>query len=276
MPVTYAAPVTSGGVAPVQVTCTRPSGSIFAVGETSVQCAATDAIRASASCFFIVTVATTPVRLLRTRFLAFGDSLTAGEVTVPVVGALKDLASYKLVVVPSAAYPTVLATLLRARYPSQAAAVQVANAGQPGEWAEDGAKRLPGVMSTIRPEVLLLLHGVNDLASLGQAGVSRAWQGIDAMAKEGRLGGARVFIATMPPSRPGGLRTTPIDLIRSLNDRIRITAAGEGAALVDVFTAMLPDVARYVGIDGLHLTEAGYQRLAELFFEAVRLDLEVR
>ncbi len=39
---------------------------------------------------------------------------------------------------------------------------------------------------------------------------------------------------------------------------------------------MLPDVFRYIGVDGLHPNEAGYTRIAELFFQAIQADLEVR
>ena len=46
--------------------------------------------------------------------------------------------------------------------------------------------------------------------------------------------------------------------------------------LVDLYTSMLPDVFRYIGVDGLHPNEAGYTRMAELFLQAIQADLEVR
>jgi lysophospholipase L1-like esterase len=64
--------------------------------------------------------------------------------------------------------------------------------------------------------------------------------------------------------------------ILALNDRIRTTAAGEGAVLVDLYQALGTDVPRFIGLDGLHPTEAGYQRIAETFFAAVQANLEVR
>ena len=39
---------------------------------------------------------------------------------------------------------------------------------------------------------------------------------------------------------------------------------------------MLPDVQRYIGVDGLHPNELGYARLADLFFQAIQSALEVR
>jgi lysophospholipase L1-like esterase len=275
--VTFTAASASGGVAPVQLSCTRESGSPFAVGATTVQCTATDAAAQTTSCIFTVTVTAAIPRLSRTKFLAFGDSFTAGEVSFPTSRRLSDgLPIFQMAIVPSAAYPTQLTSLLRGRYTAQAASIEVTNGGSPGEWSEDGSKRLPGLMSTLRPEAVLLLHGVNELAALGPPGVTRAIAAIDLMAKEIRGRGARAFIATLPPTRAPGTRLVPNELVTSLNALIRRAASGEGAVLVDVNAALAADLTRYIGVDGRHPTEAGYQRIAQLFFDAIRNDLEIR
>jgi lysophospholipase L1-like esterase len=250
----------SGGVAPVQVSCTRPSGSLFPVGTTSVQCTATDASATTRSCSFSVTVAQPAPQLSRTKFLAFGDSTTIGEVPVATNVPTRDGSpNYRMIVIPAASYPSQLLSLLRARYTGQTSVLEMTNSGLPTEWAEDGALRLPGVLATSRPEAVLLLEGVNDLAALGTRGVQSAWRAIDTMAKEIRGRGARAFIATLPPPRPGGTKAVPITLIQSLNANIRDTARGEGAVLVDVFQALSPNVDLYISVDGLHPTGAGYR-----------------
>jgi len=275
VPVTFANPTTTGGRAPISTSCSRTSGSLFPVGATTVQCSATDTAATVSSCSFTVTVVQAP-QLSRTKFLAFGDSFTEGEVTVPSASPMHAPYAIILRIVPEAAYPTRLSTLLIGRYATQANTISVANAGRSGEWAEEGARRLPGVMANGRPDALLLLEGVNELAALGPPGISRAAAALDTMAKEGRNRGARVFMATLPPSRPTGPRAVAIATVVALNDRIRATAAGEGAVLVDLYSALSSDVPRYIGIDGLHPTEAGYLRMAEVFFEAIRATLEVR
>jgi lysophospholipase L1-like esterase len=63
-------------------------------------------------------------------------------------------------------------------------------------------------------------------------------------------------------------------VIRQMNDEVRVIAAGEGAELVDLYTALASDVNRYIGVDGLHPTEAGYQRMADEFFVRIRATLE--
>ena len=275
VPVTFANPTTAGGRPPIAISCSRTSGSLFPLGTTPVQCSATDATAAISSCSFTVTVVPAP-QLSRTKFLAFGDSFTEGEVTVPSASPTREPYNFVLRVVPEASYPTRLSTLLLSRYPQQASTLSVVNAGKGGERAEEGAIRLPGVMANVRPDVLLLLEGANDLVALGAPGVSRAIAGLDTMAKEGRNRGARVFLATLPPSRASGPRAIPALTVTALNDRIRTTAAGEGAVLVDLHAALSADVTRYIGIDGLHPTEAGYLRMAEVFFDAIRATLEVR
>jgi lysophospholipase L1-like esterase len=278
--VSYPSPAAMGGavgangVSLATVTCTPPSSSLFSVGTTTVRCTASTATQ-TASCTFPVTVTAPVPRLSRTKFLAFGDSLTAGEVTQPTGASQGDpLRLHRLVVVPSASYPSQLLLQLRARYTSQAAQIEVLNAGRSGEWAEDGARRLPGVLSTTRPEVVLLLQGLNDLLALSAPGVPRAARAIELMAKESRGRGLRPFLATLPPSRPQMPRAVSIDLIQSLNAQIRSIARGEGAVLVDVYSALSSDVSRYIGPDGIHPTEAGYARIAETFFAAIQTGLE--
>src|SRR5689334_14297804 len=77
-------------------------------------------------------------RLSRTRFFAFGDSITAGEVTQPISSAG---GIGKLVLVPAASYPSVLQGKLTSTYTAQAAAISVTNAGLSNEPILDGIVR---------------------------------------------------------------------------------------------------------------------------------------
>lgn len=265
----------TGGVLPVTVSC-APAGTPFPVGSTRVGCNATDARGSVASCSFNVNVAPPP--LGRTTFLAFGDSMTAGEITAPVGGTSDaGFPNFRLILVPNESYPTKLLALLRSRYFTQSSQFVVTNAGLPREWAVDGARRLPGVMGATPAQVLLLLSGANDIEAVPtSASVTSALNGMLTMVRTARGRGMAVFVGTLPPVRPGGRLSLPASLVQSFNAGIRSGAAAEGAVLVDLEAAMAPNVTTLIGVDGLHPTEAGYQRMAETFFAAIRSTFEGR
>ena len=216
------------------------------------------------------TTPTAAPRLSHTRFLAFGDSFTAGEVTSPVSGAST---IGKLIVVPSASYPAVLQSRLHATYTSQVTTISVTNAGEPSERILDGLQRFPGVYDATRPEVVLIMEGVNGLPQVGpdiSSGVMRI------MVQHAKAGGSRVFVGSMIPqvaNRPRG--TTPVSELLAYNNTLQLMSQQEGVVYVDLYNQMLSDAATLIGNDGLHPTEAGYRRIAELFLNAIKTVLEV-
>jgi len=274
-PVTYPDPVATGGVAPVTTSCAPASGSAFPVGTTAVSCQATDARGQTATCRTTVTVVRLPT-LQQTRFLAFGDSITAGEVTVPVSPTREAPPVLSLVVVPSASYPSQLLPLLQGRYATQSGQIVVVNEGKPGESVVASVPRLGQLLANGSHEVLLLLDGYNDLLGFGAAAIPRVARALDDMARDARARGLAVYLAQLTPPIPGRQRSIPDQVIRQMNDEIRVIAAGEGAVLVDLYAPLSTDVTRFIGVDGLHPTEAGYQRMAEVFYARIRETLEVR
>ena len=268
----FGAPRVEAGAAPVSVSCTHTSGSNFPVGVTTVECTATDAMNRTASCSFQVTLAPSP-KIALTKFMAFGDSITAGEVTAPIGGITPagQFPNFRLIVVPSASYPTVLQRLLVSRYLAQASSIQMVNEGLPGETAPEAVPRFISAVSRRSAEAVLLLEGYNGVTANG--GASGAAAALSTMASEARNRGMRVFIATLTPGKPGS-RQIPDLFINNYNDRLRQIVRGEGAVLVDLFGALSADVNAYIGIDGLHPNEAGYRKMAETFFAAIRSDLE--
>ncbi len=273
----FDAPPVTDGQAPVNVSCSPGSGSRFPIGTTTVSCTATDLLNRTATCSFDVTVSKLPV-LSKTRFLAFGDSLTAGEVTMPVGGSLirGEGSSTRQVVVPAAVYPTVLLNTLRGRYSSQAGAFEVFNYGVGGEKVVNTRNRYFSALNATRPDVLLLMEGANDIP-LGEDGAaSGAANEIRIWVAEAKARGIRVFLATPVPGRPGGNKTIQPVLLLDYANRMRRVAEQEAVTLVDLYTLMLPDVQRYIGVDGLHPNELGYARIADLFFQAIQANLEVR
>lgn len=265
--VNYALPESRKGQGTVSVGCAPPSGTRFPVGVTQVECVATDSLNRTGSCTFSVTIAGPP-RLRRTRIMAFGDSLTEGR-------TILSNDPYDLVAPPATAYPTVLGQLLTARYTDQT--TTVFNRGQPGEQASRALSRFIATYVADAPEVVVLMEGYNDVVQTKDdvVGIANAVAGVSELAGEARRRGARVFICTLAPGKPGRIQI-PMSALQFINDRLRLLARSEGAVLVDLFTALLPDVNANVTIDGLHLTPLGYRRVAETVFTAIRADLEVR
>ena len=145
----------SGGQQPVTAGCSPHSGSAFDIGSTRVTCGASDALQQTANCAFQVTVLGPP-KLAVTRFLAFGDSITAGVVSSSTGGTRLDVHN---------AYPARLQRGLASRYLTQN--MRVINAGMPGEEASEAVGRFNADLGRYRPEVALLMEGTNDLDVIG-------------------------------------------------------------------------------------------------------------
>lgn len=266
----YTTPSAEGGQAPVTVACAPPSGSTFPVGANEVRCTATDSLNRSASCVFGVTVSRLAT-ISKTKFLAFGDSITVGVVasdnpSPPPPYILRD--------VPNDAYPEVLRRLLAARYSSQT--ITMINEGKGGEKAVDSVGRAFSVFNANRPEVAMIMDGYNDLSTLGEAGIDPAIAAINDMVKDARFRGARVFLATLTPPPVGVNRGIGNITIVRFNDKLKAMAKGENAVLVDVYAALAPDPNRYNSADGRHLSVEGYRKVAETFFAAIQAELEVK
>ena len=277
--VTYPPPVTSGGEGLVTITCTPATSTPFSVGTTSVTCAAHDTHQHAATCAFPVSVTQVP-RLSATRFLAFGDSMTAGVIATscrnggPPTGLrwLDDLSLLRLDESPGRSYPSVLANLLAQRYNTQS--FTMVNEGQSGETATDGAVRFPKVLASTLPEVVLLLEGVNDINSLHADGIPGVVTSLRTMIRAARQRGATVLVSTLLPQRRGACRADGVDDIIPANQQLRPMVSAEGAVLVDLSPQFEPNTTTWLGLDGLHPSETGYAAMAQGFLDAIRGKLE--
>ena len=270
--VVYGTPTVVNGAPPVAVACTPASGSTFPTGPSTVNCTATDNQQRADSCTFAITV-NVPPKIGATHYVAFGDSMTAGEVVSAGSGF-----SRTLKVVPDKAYPALLQKGMTDLYTSQAQSISVANEGRPGEAAVDGYGRLRVVLSRGSYEVLTLMDGANDLSSRdsvkSQAGLAAIWR----MVQDAKGRGMKVFLGTLPPQNKTsccpryGLAE---DEVPAFNDGIRYIADREAIPLVDVFEAFHGDNTTLIDFDGLHPTPAGYQVIADTFFKVIKQELEV-
>jgi lysophospholipase L1-like esterase len=268
IPVAYPEAIGASGAPPVTVSCTPASATVFPIGATTVTCTATDSRQRTASCQFGVTV-TMPPRIAVTRFVAFGDSITAGEIGDPVNPTLSFYS-------PGQAYPADLQQVLTARYTLQR--VTVGNQGSPGERAVEGATRFRSATPASLFDVVLLMEGSNDIATNDTRTIAPAAGALQQMIRDAKARGLRPYLATIPPMDPS--RCVPIcrgrfyQLVAPMNDAIRAVASTENVPLVDVNAALSTDVQQYIGADGLHPTLTGAEKIAETFFDAIKQTLE--
>ena len=284
-------PPTVAGIPVDKGSCSPVSGSAFPIGTSMVVCTA-DQTSLASSCSFSITI-TPPAPTLRfTRFMAFGDSITAGEVgdsvLPPGVTAREILARLRAVrgrpipgtsnaVQPLNAYPAQLHNLLTSAYAPQL--ISVANEGLSGEHASEGVSRLTASLLAGQPEVLMLFEGFNDIDDTPNNVASIAAD-LRSMALNAQGRGVEVLLATLTPvtdareeAHPGTRAT-----IIALNAEIRGIAAALGlGGVVDLYAA-LDGVPGTIGADGFHPTVTGYRRMATFFFAEIvsRYDIPAR
>ena len=163
--------------------------------------------------------------------LAFGDSLTFGT------GAPREVS-----------YPSVLEELTGRK---------VIRSGVPGELTSGGLARLPAVLDTHQPALLILCHGGNDM--LRRTGLEQMADNLRAMIALARDRGVQVVLVGVP--KPG--------LFLSAAEIYGEIAA---AAQIPIEAEALADILGDNGLksDAIHPNATGYRRLAEALAALLR------
>ena len=164
--------------------------------------------------------------------LAFGDSLTHGS------GARAE-----------ASYPAVLQRLIGRR---------VVRAGVPGEVTGLGLARLPGVLRDSAPDLLVLIHGGNDLLQRRPRADTLA--DLSAMVQLARKHGVAVVLIGVPDL--GLLLGRSAGFYEELAEDLEIPYDGEA----------LPAILKQPGLksDAIHPNAKGYRKLAEAVADLLR------
>ncbi len=157
--------------------------------------------------------------------LAFGDSLTYGT------GATADHD-----------YPSVLAQL---------SGREVINEGVPGEISAEGRQRLPALLDEYRPNLLILIHGGNDI--LRQLPAEQTRENLKAMIADAKQRGIQVLMLGVPK----------FGLVMLHSAEFYAEVAESEAIVGDLET--LPNIlaSNELKSDTVHPNDQGYRRLAE-------------
>jgi lysophospholipase L1-like esterase len=187
------------------------------------------------------------------RYIAFGDSIAAGE------GSSDDLG-----------YRSWLEAALRAHWGKG----EVRNEGLPGTRSNAGEGRIDGVLAR-SPAYTLILYGTNDWNEL-ECKTDFPCFTIDAlrsMILQAKDRNSLPVIGTIPPVNTTYADRSPPerqDWVKRMNDLVRPMAAQEGAALADLHAAMLrePNLAALFS-DHVHPNDRGYEIMAAEWFRAI-------
>ncbi len=157
--------------------------------------------------------------------LAFGDSLTFGT------GARAE-----------ASYPAVLQELIGRR---------VVRAGVPGEVTARGLARLPGVLQDSAPDLVILIHGGNDL--MQRKSPERIAANLRAMVRLARERGVAVVLIGVP--NLGLILGRSAGFYEELAEELELPYDGEA----------LPAIIKQPNLksDAIHPNAQGYRKLAE-------------
>ncbi|PZP54058.1 MAG: arylesterase [Azospira oryzae] len=163
--------------------------------------------------------------------LAFGDSLTFGT------GAPEDQS-----------YPAVLGRLIGR---------EVVRSGVPGETTGQALARLPGVLEEVRPRLVLLCLGGNDM--LRKVNEQEIAENLRAMVRMIRDRGADVVLVAVP--RPALLADPPA-FYRAIAEEFRLPLEDQVVKEVLYSTGLKADP--------IHPNAEGYRRIAEALAELLR------
>lgn len=187
------------------------------------------------------------------RYLAFGDSITEG------LGS-RDLDGYR-------------GPLQDALQRHFGRGVVEAD-GLGGSKSDDGAERIYGVVSRVRPAYTVILYGTNDWKRCEQRVPCYTVDALRSMIGAAKALQSLPVIGTIPPVNPNENLPERNDWIERMNVAVKAMAQQEGVPVADVhggFTRAGGTGGELAAlfVDTVHPNDRGYQIIADAFFRAI-------
>lgn len=193
--------------------------------------------------------------------LCFGDSITYGTSSACSC--------------PTTGYPAILKRMLGAALGGH---FETVNAGNPGEQTSEGRARLPSWLSTVKPDLTILMEGTND--TFFNVPGNTIESNLRAMLNQILGTGSHAILATIPPVITNSQRdrTVQAQNIRAFNPRIYTIAGSLGIPVAPIYEAItaVPGWETKL-IDqptANHPNDAGYRIVAETFMKTIRTAIQ--
>jgi lysophospholipase L1-like esterase len=176
------------------------------------------------------------------KYIAFGDSITYGY------GGTNDIG-----------YPPKLETLLNNKIGPSI----VVNEGSPGERTDQGLMRVDSVLANNNARFILIMEGTNDVTNADSP--ETVAFNLREICKHAIDYGTTPLLATLTPR----LDFLDYYVREDYNPAIVAVAKELNITLVDQYTKMSTDTARYMADGRLHPNDDGYALIAEIWFDAI-------
>jgi lysophospholipase L1-like esterase len=185
-------------------------------------------------------------------YMAFGDSITRGEGDSAGIG-----------------YPGRLEAKLRAHFGDGT----VVNRGADGTLSGEGVERILRNLRGSSPGLTLVMYGTNDWNDVPcqDAPPCDVVKNLRLIIDELKSSRSLPFLATLPPVNPVLAGASRNDWVNATDERIKELGREEGVFVVDMFEAFRRqggEVSRFF-TDHVHPNAAGYEIIAEAFFQAI-------
>jgi acyl-CoA thioesterase I len=185
-------------------------------------------------------------------YMAFGDSITRGDGSADGQG-----------------YPGRLESRLLAHFGK----ADVRNRGADATNSYEAGERILRNLRGSNPAYTLILYGTNDWHDpvCKEAPDCPTTENLRAVVREVKSYGSLAVVGTIPPVNPSREPVARNQWAEAVNTRIKAMAREEGIPVADTYAAFLsrPDWAATLFTDHVHPNDAGYDVIAQAFFEAI-------